>query len=359
MFACEPQQQVRIERLGEARVRDRGRQAERCQFVGGLQAFPQPRAVRQQRHLVAFAHDAALADLERHAFGRQRHAEAFAARITQRRGRVVDRDLRRHHVHQFGFVGRRHQHETGQAAKVGDVEGAGMGRAVGADQPGAVDGEAHRQLLDGDVVHHLVVAALQEGRIDRRERLEALRGEAGREGHCVLLGDADIEGALGELLLELVEPGAGRHRRGDGDDPVVLARFFDQRVAEHLGVLRRAAFGLRLRAGRDVELDHAVVLVGGSLGRGVAFALLRHDVNEDRPDLGVAHVAQHRQQVIEIVAVDRPDVIEAELLEQRAASDVTARVLDGAGDGAVPALRQMMRELLADVAQLEIGAAGA
>jgi hypothetical protein len=42
-----------------------------------------------------------------------------------------------------------------------------MGRAVGADQPGAVDREAHRQLLDRDVVHDLVVGALQEGRIDR------------------------------------------------------------------------------------------------------------------------------------------------------------------------------------------------
>ena len=36
----------------------------------------------------------------------------------------------------------------GQAAEIGDVEGAGMGRAVGADQPGAVDREAHRQVLD-------------------------------------------------------------------------------------------------------------------------------------------------------------------------------------------------------------------
>ena len=43
-----------------------------------------------------------------------------------------------------------------------------MGRAVGADQPGAVDREAHRQALDRDVVDDLVVAALQEGRIDAR-----------------------------------------------------------------------------------------------------------------------------------------------------------------------------------------------
>ena len=59
-------------------------------------------------------------------------------------------------------------HEAGQAAEIGDVERAGMGRAVGADKAGAVHGEAHRQALDRDVVHDLVVGALQEGRIDRR-----------------------------------------------------------------------------------------------------------------------------------------------------------------------------------------------
>ena len=72
--------------------------------------------------------------------------------------------------------------------------------AVGADQAGAIDREAHRQALDRDVVHDLIVAALQEGRIDRAERLEALGGEAGGEGHRMLLGDADVEGAVGKFL---------------------------------------------------------------------------------------------------------------------------------------------------------------
>ena len=134
-------------------------------------------------------------------------------------------------MHQLGLVGGRHQHEAGQAAEIGDVEGAGMGRAVGADQSGAVDGKAHRQPLDGDVVHHLVVGALQEGRIDRGERLEAFGGKPAAERHRVLLGDADIEAAVGKFLVEQIKPGARRHRRGDGDDLVVLARFLDQALA--------------------------------------------------------------------------------------------------------------------------------
>jgi hypothetical protein len=80
-------------------------------------------------------------------------------------------------VDQFGLVGRGHDHEARQRAQVAEVERAGMGRPVGADQPGAVDREAHRQFLDGDVVHDLVVGALQEGRVDRDERLHALGRE--------------------------------------------------------------------------------------------------------------------------------------------------------------------------------------
>ena len=80
---------------------------------------------------------------------------------------------------ELGLVGGGHDDEAGQAAEIGDVERAGVGRAVGADEAGAVDGEAHRQLLDGDVVDDLVVGALQEGRVDRGERLHAF-GRRGR-----------------------------------------------------------------------------------------------------------------------------------------------------------------------------------
>ncbi len=107
-----------------------------------------------------------------------------------------------------------------------------MGLAVGADEPGAIDGKTHRQFLDRDVVHDLVVGALQKGRIDRGKRLHALGRETRGEGHRMLLGDADVEAAIGEFLTEQVEPGARRHRRGDRDDTVVGLRLLDQRLGK-------------------------------------------------------------------------------------------------------------------------------
>src|SRR5476651_1942416 len=56
---------------------------------------------------------------------------------------------------------------------------------------------------------------------------------------------------------------------------------------------------LGLLAGNHVELGHAMILVGGLLRRRVPLALLGDGMDQDRTGfLGLAHVAQHRQQVI-------------------------------------------------------------
>ncbi len=360
MLAREPEKQVDVERLGEARVRNRGREPQRGQFVRRLQALAEPRAVGEERDLVALAHDAALADFERPPFRGQRQAHALAARITQRRRAVIIGGLGRDHVDELHLVRRRHQHEPGQAAEIGDVERAGMGRAVGADQPGAIHGEANRQLLQRDVMHHLVIGALQEGGIDRDERLVAFRGQAGGEGHRMLLGNADIETAIGELRGEQVEPGPRRHGGGDGQNLFVLARLLDEAFAEHLGVGGRLRLRLDLRAGRHVELDDAVIFVRRRLGGGIALALLGDDVQQDRTlAIGVAHVPQHREEVVQVVPVDRTRIIEAELLEQRAAmSDHVAGEFLGANRLLVDAARQALRDLAADFAQGHIGTSG-
>ncbi len=151
VLAYQAADQVGVERLGKAGVGHRGAEPLGRQILGRHQAFGEPRAEAQDRDLAALAHDAALADLERCAARRQLDADALAARIAEGRGAVIDVRRRGHHVHQLKLVGRRHDHEARQAGEIGDVEGAGVGGAVGADQPGAVDGEAHRQALDGDV----------------------------------------------------------------------------------------------------------------------------------------------------------------------------------------------------------------
>ena len=207
-----------------------------------------------------------------------------------------------------------------------------MGGAVGADQAGAVDHEAHRQRLEGNVMHHLIIAALQEGRINRAEGLEAFRRQPRREGHRVLFGDADIEKALRIGLGEKVEAGSRGHGGGDRNDPRVLGGFLDQRVAENLGESGRLGGRLVLRAGGDVEFDHAVILVGRRLGRGIALALFGDDMQQDRPAF-IAQPFKHVDQQPDVVTVDRAGVAKPHLLEQNSVTPLTGAPAAGKGRG--------------------------
>jgi hypothetical protein len=70
----------------------------------------------------------------------------------------------------------------------------------------------------------------------------------------------------------------------------------------------------------------------------------------------VAHILQHRHQMLQIVPVDRADVEEAHLLEQRAAGDVAARMFHGPRDGPVGTLAEIGGQLLAELAKALVGA---
>ena len=105
-----------------------------------------PGAEGEDRDLGPLLDDAALADFQ--PFGRsgQGDANAATARIADQAGAVYG-DRCRQHLAALGFVGRGHHHHVGDAGNVGNVKGAVVGRAVGADQAAAIDGEYDRQIL--------------------------------------------------------------------------------------------------------------------------------------------------------------------------------------------------------------------
>ena len=248
--------------------------------------------------------------------------------------------------------------KLGKVHEVGEIEAAGVRRAVGADQSCPVHCESHRQVLDRHVVHHLIVGALQEGRVNRAKRPVTLRRQAGGEGHAMLLRNPDVERTLGESLGHLVEARARGHRRGDRHNFVVARHLVAERLGEHARVARRPRCGLGLHAGDDVELDHAVIFVGGVLGRRVALALLGHDMDQHRPDLGVADVLEHFDQRADVVPVDRPHIIEAQLLEERAAGEPAARIFLHPPERAVERVGHRPRELLRELARRQIFSRG-
>ena len=143
------------------------------------------------------------------------------------------------HVHKLGLISGGHHHHAGQVRQKRHVKGPGMGRPIRADKPGTVDGKAHGKALDRHVMHHLIIAALQEGGIDRAKGLHPPSGKARAEGDGVLFGDANIEEAFGKTVGKEVQPGAIRHSSRHGNDPVVARRLGHQRLRKDLGIGRR------------------------------------------------------------------------------------------------------------------------
>src|SRR5690606_22503250 len=138
------------------------------------------------------AADQAFTDFQRQQPRFDRSVRAAATGVAHG-GRAVEQVAGGEHAPQLVFIAGGHHQHVGDAAQVGQVEAAGVGRAVFANQAGAVDGEQHIQMLHHDVVDQLVVSALEEGGVNRYHRLGAFAGHAGGQGHRVLLGDGDVE----------------------------------------------------------------------------------------------------------------------------------------------------------------------
>mmetsp|Transcript_26641 Transcript_26641/g.74473 ORF Transcript_26641/g.74473 Transcript_26641/m.74473 type:complete len:447 (-) Transcript_26641:793-2133(-) len=318
-------EQLGVQGLAEARVHHRGLHPLVGEQLRGGHGGVDRLADGHQRDVRPAAAHHPLAHLQRCALEvgadarlGEVHAEAVAAREAHGRGPVVDGDGGGHHVQQLGLVGGRHDHHVGHAREVRQVEGPAVRGPVSAHQARAVQREPHGQLLQRHVVDDLVVRALQEGGVDGADRDEALAGEAGGEGHGVLLGDADVERAVREVLLEPVHPRAPSHGGVHAHHPGVLLRLGHQAVGEKVGVALRRRGLLVLLAGGRVVGDHAVHLIAGLLRRQVALPLLRDDVQQHRPErVGVLDLVQDVHEILQVVPVHGPHVVHPQLLEER------------------------------------------
>jgi len=108
-------------------------------------------------------------------------------------------------MHKLGFVGRRHHYHARQDSEEGDVERACVGRAIGADE--TCPSMAKRTgISESPRLNDLIIAALEESRINSAEGLVTFGREAGREGDRMLFRDPHVESALWEALLEISRP---------------------------------------------------------------------------------------------------------------------------------------------------------
>ena len=174
-----------------------------------------------------------------------------------------------------------------------------MRGTVRTDQASAVQRKHHGQVLQRHVVDQLVIAALQERRIDGDDRLQALAREATGKGDGVLLGNANVVVTIGKTPLKLHHAGTLTHGRRDTDEALVSGGHVAQPVAEHLGVRHLG----RARGGLDallrIELARAVIEDRIGLSQLVALTLLGDHMQELRPaavQRALADVLQRRHE---------------------------------------------------------------
>ena len=195
-----------------------------------------------------------------------------------------------------------------------------MRRAVSADQACAVQGKHHRQVLQCHIVYQLVVAALQESRVNGHHGFEPLTCHARCKRDRVLLGDADVVVATRKALMKLDHARAFTHGGGDADQPRIMRRHVTQPCAEHLC---ESLFGRRqgfLQAHGRVKLAGAVIGNRISFGHFVALAFFGDHMQKLRAG-AVFHqltdVLQGWYERLQVMPVNRADVVEAKIFKQR------------------------------------------
>src|SRR5713226_750360 len=234
------------------------------------------------------------------------HPPAFSPRVTERYGSIVlNGGL--HHMLKLVLVLRRHNDHVGHRAHVSEIEYTVMRRSIGTHQTSSVEGEDHMQILDADIVQDLIVAALQEGGIDRHDRCPTLGRHSCRKGHRMLLGNTDIIGAAGKLARQFIDAGAAPHGSRDSHHFRVFFGQPDQRGGKDVREGRDRTLFLLGFTRQDVERTYAMVLDRILLGRPISFPFPADHVHKRGPP-DILYVLKGPDHLRYIVAVDGPYV---------------------------------------------------
>ena len=217
------------------------------------------------------------------------------------------------------LIGRAGNAHVGYAAQKRNVIGPRMGGAVSTDQTGSVQRKHHRQVLQCHVVNQLVIATLQKRRVNCHHRLEPFAGHAGCKRHGVLLGNAHVVVSLGKTPVKLHHARAFAHGGCDAHQPGVMLSHVTQPLAKHLGEGLLGRHGGLLQPHGRVELARSVVSHRIRLGQLVTLAFFGHHMQELRARAVVhqlADVFHRRDERLQVVSINRADVVEAEVFEQ-------------------------------------------
>ena len=186
-----------------------------------------------------------------------------------------------------------------------------MGRSIFSDNAAAVDGEHHRQGFDTDIMKYLVISPLEKRGINGDDRFEPFGGHAGRKRNPMLFGNADIEKPVGIGFGKVDQSGAFGHGSGNRHDFFVGFSQLEHCPAEYLGIGRGCGFATVADTGLDFKAPDPMKMHRVFFRRRISFAFDGGDMKQDRI---IQHfdVVQNIDKMIQLVAVDGPEIFKAE-----------------------------------------------
>ena len=143
----------------------------------------------------------------------------------------------------------------------------------------------------------------------------------------MLLGDAHVKIAIGEVPGKPYQPRTLTHGRRDGHQAIIMHRTITNPVGKHLGVgLTAGAAGTGLLTSIRIKRPHTVIDTRVTFCRREPPSLLRNHVQKTRT-FHLFHVAQGLHHQGQIMAVDGSNIVESQFFEQGAGDQHALHVL--------------------------------
>ena len=218
------------------------------------------------------------------------------------------------HCAQFADVAGSQDGHAGNRQQRGEIPDAVMRFAVLTHQTSTVQQQGDRQAGHADIMDHLVKAALEEGGVHRKIGLHTSGSKTCCHGDSVLLRNADVQHALREAFLEMVQAGAAGHGSRDGHDAGIIGSHIGQCFRHDRAIGRQGGF-LAAVAGLDIERRSSVEDLRLLFRFVISVTLLGQDVN-DHGLLQLFNILQGLDEAWQIMTVDGAIIAETKGIEE-------------------------------------------
>ena len=190
-----------------------------------------------------------------------------------------------------------------------------MGLAVLADDPRAINADNCMSAHYRQIVHELIVTALQERGIYSKYRYHAVRSKTRTKRRGVLFGNADVKKSARQCLVKILQTGAVLHRGGHGANFLIVVSHIKQFFAENS---RKAVGRDNVRVARSYlkradTVKFAGVRLSGRIA--VTFNSIHH---HDRRAMKRFRRGKLLFKLGNVMTVNGADKFKAEILEHRA-----------------------------------------